>query len=61
MGPKSNDWCPYEKRRGHRDTQRRGDMRTEIIEIHLQAKDCQDLSDAGRGEKSLPLEPSKGT
>lgn len=46
VGPKSNDWCPYKKKRSHRETHREGDgmkMEAEIGEMCLQAKGHQGL------------------
>ena len=62
MGPKSNDWCPYYKRGGHRDTQGEGGhMKTEA-EMGVkqpQAKEClghQKLEEARKESPMVPLE-----
>lgn len=44
MSPIANNQGPYKKRRGHRQTQREGDVKieVEIGVLQLQAKDARD-------------------
>ena len=50
-------------RREYLDTETQGEhhvtMKAEIGMMHLQAKECQQPPEAGRGRKELPLEPSE--
>lgn len=61
MGSRSNDLCPYKKRRGHSDTNReegQAKMEAEIEMTQLQARNAegpQEAPEAGRGkEEPLP-------
>lgn len=56
MGPKSNDWCPYSRRRGHRDTwgeECHVKTEAEMGVKQPQAKECLGPPKAGESKEGL--------
>ena len=64
VGPKSNNWCPYKKRRRHREThiwgRRSFEDEAEIGVMLPQAKECLGPPEAETGREGPSLEPSEG-
>lgn len=52
MGPKCNDWCPYKRKRTHRED--KATVKTEVgnAVTELQAKECQGLVEATEARKN---------
>lgn len=55
MGPKSNDWCPYKKKRGHTEKQIEGHVKmgTEIAVSQQQDKEHREPPEAGSGKEGF--------
>ena len=63
VGPKSNDWYLYKKRKGHAHRERRQceERGREIRVIQLPAKECQGLPEATRNQEKARKDSSLGS